>query len=146
MPLPELNDEGSKAGVYELNLPREWLEKAAPFLKILIGALSLALPVAVSATKVLMDEAAYKGLENELDLGEKSLDSVLKGGEKSGEWLGRGDAPDLERGAAIRAQGAVLRQLHAWLKEKDPSFGGLVRVQNKRQEFLWVHPQFEGEY
>ena len=47
---------------------------------------------------------------------------------------------------AIRAQGAVLRQLHAWLKEKDPSFGGLVRVQNKRQEFLWVHPQFEKEY
>jgi len=40
----------------------------------------------------------------------------------------------------------VLRQLHAWLKEKDPSFGKLVRVQNKRQEFLWVHPQFEKEY
>lgn len=27
-----------------------------------------------------------------------------------------------------------------------PSFGGLVHVRNKRQEFLWVHPQFEGEY
>jgi internalin A len=40
----------------------------------------------------------------------------------------------------------VLRQLHAWLKEKDPSFGGLVRVQNRRQEFLWVHPKFETEY
>ncbi len=37
-----------------------------------------------------------------------------------------------------------LRQLHAWLK--DPGLGGLVRVQNKRQEFLWVHPQFEEEY
>lgn len=23
---------------------------------------------------------------------------------------------------------------------------GLVRVQNKRQEFLWAHPQFEQEY
>jgi len=33
-----------------------------------------------------------------------------------------------------------------WLKEKDPSFGGLVRVQNKPQEFLWVHPRFEQEY
>jgi hypothetical protein len=40
----------------------------------------------------------------------------------------------------------VLRQLQVWLKEKDPGFGGLVRVQNKRQEFLWVHPQFEKEY
>ena len=73
-------------------------------------------------------------------------DSVLKGGEQMGGWLGRGDAPDMEQGEAIRAQGAVLRQLHAWLKEKDASFGGLVRVQNKRQEFLWVHPQFEKEY
>ena len=58
----------------------------------------------------------------------------------------RSDAPELERGAAIRADGAVLRQLHAWLKQEDPSFGGLIRVQNKRNEFLWVHPMFEGEY
>ena len=79
-------------------------------------------------------------------LGQKTLDSVLEGGEKAAAWLGRSDAPDLERGEAIRGQGAVLRQLHAWLKEKDPGFGGLVRVQNKRHEFLWVHPQFEEEY
>jgi hypothetical protein len=32
------------------------------------------------------------------------------------------------------------------LKEKDPGFGGLVRVMNKRQEFLWVHERFSGEY
>ena len=51
-----------------------------------------------------------------------------------------------QRGEGIEAQGAVLRQLHAWLKEKAPGFGGLVRVQNKRHEFLWVHPQFEKEY
>ena len=25
-------------------------------------------------------------------------------------------------------------------------FGGLVRVMNKRQEFLWVHEKFAGEY
>ncbi|MCL4704143.1 hypothetical protein KJ068_03220 [bacterium] len=42
--------------------------------------------------------------------------------------------------------GATLRELHALLKAKAPGFGGLIRVMNKRQEFLWVHPQFEGEY
>ena len=52
----------------------------------------------------------------------------------------------MEHGEAIEAHGGVLRQLQAWLKEKDASFGGLVRVQNKRQEFLWVHPQFEKKY
>lgn len=144
--LPQLNGGDNKAGVYELNLPREWFEKASPFLKVLTGTLSLVLPVASSATKVLLDDATYKGIEKQLDLGQKSIDSVLKGGEKSGDWLGRSDAPYFENGEAIRAESAVLRQLHAWLKEKDPAFGGLVRVMNKQQEFLWVHQQFESEY
>jgi len=39
-----------------------------------------------------------------------------------------------------------LRELHALLKAKDPGLGGLVRVLNKRQEFLWVHEKFVGEY
>ena len=146
LPLPALNGKGDNRGIYELALPRDWFVKAAPFLKVLTGTLSLVVPVASSATKLVLDEVSYKGIEKQLDLGQKSLDSVLKGGEKAGTWLGRGDAPDLEQGEAVRAQGAVLRQLQTWLKEKDPSFGGLVRVQNKRQEFLWVHPQFEKEY
>jgi internalin A len=146
LPLPSLNGGDGKKGVYELNLPREWFVKAAPYLKVLASTLSLVLPVASSATKVLLDDAAYKRIESELDFGEKSAESVIKGGEEAGTWLGLSNAPDVEHGQSIRAHGAALRQLHAWLKEKDPSFGGLVRVQNKRQEFLWVHPQFEGEY
>jgi hypothetical protein len=120
--------------------------KAAPFLKVLTGTLSLVMPVASSATKMMLDDATYKGIEKQLDLGQKSLDALLKGGEKAGAWLGRSDAPGLEHGEAIEARGSVLRQFQSWLKEKDQGFGGLVRVQNKRQEFLWVHPQFEAEY
>ena len=60
--------------------------------------------------------------------------------------MGAADTTTLEHGEAIRAQGATLRELHAQLKSIDPGFGGLVRVLNKRQEFLWVHPRFEGEY
>jgi hypothetical protein len=47
---------------------------------------------------------------------------------------------------AMRAQGAILRKLHTVLKAKDPGFGGLIRVMNKRKGFLWVHPRFEKEY
>jgi hypothetical protein len=72
--------------------------------------------------ELVLDDATYKGIEKGLDLGQKSIDSVIKGGEKAGSWLGRSDAPDLEHGGAIRAQGAILRQLHALLKEKNPSF------------------------
>jgi Leucine-rich repeat (LRR) protein len=146
VPLPNLNGDGDKRGVYDLTMPRDWVVKAAPFLRAFASTLSMVVPIVASGTKLVLDDAAYKGIEKQLDFGQKSLDSVLKGGEKVGGYLGRDDAPDLERGEAVRAEGAVLRQLHSWLKEKDPGFGGLVRVQNKRQEFLWVHPKFEPEY
>jgi hypothetical protein len=145
-PLPILNGGDDRRGVYEVQLTREWLTKAAPFLKVLAGTLSLVVPVAASAMKLMLDDAEFKRIEEQLDLGQKSVDSVIKGGEKVGSWLGDGDAPDWHRKEAVRAQGAVLRQLHAWLREKDPTFGGLIRVQNRRKEFLWVHPQFVTEY
>lgn len=145
LPLPLLNKH-DREGVYEFDVTREWFEKAAPFLKVLTSTLSLVLPVAASVTKLALEDNAYKTIENQLDFGKSCAETMLSASEKSAEWLGQSDAPELERGEAIQAQGAVLRQLHAWLKEQDPGFGKLVRVQNKRQEFLWVHPQFEGEY
>ncbi|AVH69016.1 leucine-rich repeat domain-containing protein [Nostoc sp. 'Lobaria pulmonaria (5183) cyanobiont'] len=144
-PLPALNPNDNKKGVYELDLPREWFTKAIPYLRILTGTLSLVLPVAGSATKLILDDTTYKAIEEQLDLGQKSIESTLKGSDMALAGKSKSDASFLE-GDAIRAQGSILRELHALLKEKDPSFGGLVRVQNKRREFLWVHPQFVGEY
>jgi hypothetical protein len=146
LPLPVLNGKGDKRGVYELTLPRDWLVKAAPILKMLNGALGLVLPVASAIAKGTLNEATYKDVENRLNVGEASLDALLKGGGMAGEWLIRSDALDPEHGASVRAHGAALRQLQAWLKEEDPGFGGLVRVQNKRHEFMWVHAKFESEY
>jgi hypothetical protein len=144
-PLPALNPKGSKQGVYELNLPREWFARAVPYLRILTGTLSLVLPVAASATKFMLDDTTYKGIEEELELGQKSIESTLKGTDIALAGQSKSDTSWLE-GEVIRAQGSILRELHALLKEKDPGFGGLVRVQNKRREFLWVHPQFVNEY
>nr|WP_263432590.1 COR domain-containing protein [Nostoc sp. MS1] len=144
-PLPALNPHDQKKGVYEIELRREWFTKAVPFLKLLTGTLSLVLPVAGSATKLMLDDTTYKGIEEQLDLGQKAIESTLKGGDMALAGDFKSDSRFLE-GDAIRAQGSILRELHALLKEKDPSFGGLVRVQNKRREFLWVHPQFVDEY
>jgi hypothetical protein len=87
-----------------------------------------------------------RGLQSQLDFGQKAVDAVLKGGGKVLDDVGGLDDAGLPEGKGIRAHGAVLRQFQTWLKEQDPGFGGLVRVQNKRQEFLWVHPMFEKEY
>jgi hypothetical protein len=146
LPLPAINGKGDTHGVYELDIPREWVVKAMPYLRLVTGLLSLVVPVASSAAKLELDDATYKGIENQLEFGQKGLESALKGGEKAEDWASKRDAPNVERGNTIQAKGAVLRQLHAWLKEKDPSFGALVRVQNRRQEFLWVHSRFESEY
>lgn len=147
LPLHSINGNHDRTGVYELSIPRDWFVKAAPFLKILAGTLSAVLPVASTATKLIMDDQVYKQIEKELEFGQKSLQSAVKIGESAGEWLASHDALNLEgNNKVVRGDGAILRQLHSWLKEKDPGFGGLVRVQNKRQEFLWVHPKFESEY
>ena len=109
--------------------------------------LSLFLPVAASATKFILDDPTYKGIQEQLDLGQKTIESTLKGSDMAlaGQSKSKSESPLLE-GDAIRAEGSILRELHALLKAKDPSFGNLVRVQNKRREFLWVHPQFVDEY
>ena len=141
LPLPELNGKDSKKGVYEIELTREWFKKAAPYLKLVTGTLSLVLPVASSALKGV-DDTTYKTLEDQLDLSKNIIDAVAGEGTAISELWGATDSTDLEHGEGIRAQGATLRELHTLLKAKDPSFGGLVRVMNKRQEFLWVHERF----
>ena len=145
LPLPALNGIDSKKGVYDLELDREWFTKAAPYLKLLTGTLSLVLPVASSALKVI-DDVAFKTLEDQLGLGKDIIDAVAGEGTAINEFMGKVDSTNLERGAAVRADGATLRELQSLLKAKDPGFGGLVRVTNKRQEFMWVHERFAGEY
>jgi hypothetical protein len=145
-PLPELNKNDEKKGIYEIELDREWFKKAAPYLKLMTGTLSLVLPIVTSSVKLTLDDTGYKTIEEELDFSKSVIDSAIGETAKIGEFIGAADTTSIEHGEAIRAQGATLRELHALLKAKDPGFGGLIRVMNKRQEFLWVHPQFEKEY
>jgi hypothetical protein len=129
-------------------LTRDWVKKSAPYLKVLSNTLSLALPIAASGAKLAMNAAAYDAIENQLDFGKACAESLLTAGDKVGDWLTSDDEAEQEAGRGMRAEGSTLRELHALLKAKDPasSFGGLLRVQNKRREFLWVHPQFKQEY
>ena len=145
LPLPLIN-KNDKEGVYEFDVTREWFSAAAPFLKVLVGTLSLVLPVAASATKLALDEVTYKGLEKQLDLGKACADAMLKAGDKTVDWFAEKEGPDAERSGLVRAQGGVLREFQIWLKEADPSFGDLRKVLNKQKEFLWVHRDFEKEY
>jgi C-terminal of Roc, COR, domain len=145
-PLPLLNPSNPKKGVYEIEIPKDWLIKSTPFLKILTTTLGLVLPIATSALKLDVDDDTYKSFEEQLDLGQKTLELTAKSGELALNSKPKDDALDWQTGDAILAEGSMLRQLHHLIKQKDPSFGGLERVQNNRREFLWVHSQFVQEY
>ncbi len=142
LPLPLLNGKNSKKGVYDIEVNREWFRKAGPYLNSVISTLSLILPVSSSMVKISLDENAYKVFEEQLDFGKSIIDTTM------GDSIDAADKMPLERGEASRVGGAALplRELHAMLKAKDPSFGDLVRVLNRRGQFLWVHPQFEAQY
>lgn len=145
LPLPAINGIESKKGVYDFELDREWFKRAVPFLKFMTGTLSLVLPM-MSSTLKTIDDTAFKTLENQLSLGKSVIDFLSSEGTELSEVMGPAETTILERGIGSRAENATLRELHALLKAKDPGFGGLVRVLNKRNEFLWVHEKFAGEY
>jgi Leucine-rich repeat (LRR) protein/GTPase SAR1 family protein len=145
LPLPLLNHNDAE-GVYEFEVTREWFAKAAPFLKLLTGTLSLVLPVVASATKLALDETIYKGIEKQLDLGKSCAEAMLKSTEKTADWLSEKEGFGSEQTGYIRAHGGVLREFQSWLKKKDPSFGDLRKVLNKQNQFLWVHRDYENQY
>jgi Leucine-rich repeat (LRR) protein len=146
LPLSVINGANSTKGVYDLDLDREWFKKSAPYLKFLTGTLGMVLPVASSSIKLALDETAYKLIEEQLDFGKSVIAAAIGTSGKIEDFISKPDATNLEHGVATQADGSTLRELHALLKAKDPGFGGLVRVVNKRQEFLWVHEKFASEY
>ncbi|MGR0482245.1 MAG: hypothetical protein ACTFAL_12805 [Candidatus Electronema sp. V4] len=126
----------------EIELAREWFRNTAPFLKLVASTLSLVLPAASSGVKLALDDAACKAIEEQLDFGRNCLDAALKGGDKLGGWLGQEDAADdLPHGAAVRAEAAVLRELHVLLKAKAPGFGGLKKVLNNSSGCMSGSPE-----
>ncbi len=141
LPLTALNSAGDTRGVYTIFIPREWLASAAGYVGALTYALSFVLPVqTISSPK--LDNVSFRRIADQLGSTQDDLKAFM--GDKSSQimtWLEQD-----KHVALMRARGGPLRQLHAWLKQKDPSFGDLVRVQNRRHEFLWVHKNFEAEY
>ncbi|MFN8434814.1 MAG: COR domain-containing protein [Anaerolineales bacterium] len=146
LPLPLLNGRNSSRGIYDLEFSRDWFKKSAPFLSLMTNALNLALPIAVAGAKIAIDKIIYEALEDYFTFGKEVIDASLSASEKNELWKDKGDDLELSHGVSIRAENATLRELQSFLKEKDPGFGGLVRVMNKRQEFLWVHEKFASEY
>ncbi|MEM7534399.1 MAG: COR domain-containing protein [Chloroflexota bacterium] len=164
LPVPLLSGD-DKQGVYIIERPRKWLKDIAPYARGIAGVLSLAFPV-VAAAYVTSQTFT---IEHDLAVSQAAFDAMMGVGKASGEWMTQDDGQDApspkdaselplitqdiflqdgaeEYGDLNRLKGAPLRELHILLKELDPTFGGLERVQNNRREFLWVHPKHRHVY
>ncbi len=146
-PLPWLNYKSGnpKAGVYQIAIKQGWLKKAAPWIIPISKALSIGLPALNSAFQLGIDDQTYSQFKENLDLGQKSLEAIAKTSDSISQASNE-KLYNLEVGELTEARGSILREFQAIIKQKDPGFGGLEKVQTNQGKFLWVHPQFIGEY
>jgi hypothetical protein len=145
LPVHILGDNPT-AGVYELEMPRAWVVKAAPALKVAAGVLSVALPGAKLVAQIDLGEEAWEKLRDRVDAAKESLANLVDHlADKAGEVAREGDQQSHVT-ASSTLSGADLRQLHAVLNRLDPSFGGLEKVRTNLREPLWVHPRFVEAY
>ena len=146
VPLPAINGLDDKRGVYDIDVPREWLLKAAPTLKVLATTLGAVLPVGAAATKLAVDEMAYPQFGDQLELGEVTANALIKEAGRAVTGIEREGPPLADGRGTVHADGPTLRTLQSWLREEDASFGGLERVRDAHGRILWVHPRYKDEY
>jgi hypothetical protein len=126
---------------YRLNLPKEWLKKASPYISVVSKTLRIAVPIAGAAAGLAMDEAELTGIKDDINFMEK-LSAAVPG------EIGRGQELRDDKSGLSHAEGAGLRSLRNLLFEQDQprTFGGLQRVLTPSGDYLWVCPAHYPEY
>ena len=143
LPLYLLDGPKSSRGVYHIDVPRVWLVKAAPWIRAVSIIVRSLLPVSLAGVEMGPSDAQLKSLAQQLKLAEASVEALANfGGEVS---LDSDDALRALRAAGdtddLHVDGSLLRALHSFLRETDPTFGGLERVRD-RNRYKWVYPSF----
>jgi hypothetical protein len=142
LPVHILSSE-PETGVYEIERPRAWVVSVAPIVKLAAQVISVALPMAKAAAEIHLDAEHWKQLQGEIDAAQEGLLLLSEALTEPGNL---DPTPALAMDSESEPVGSALRELHALLRERDPGFGGLEKVRNKRREVIWVHPQFLQTY
>ncbi|WP_234020985.1 COR domain-containing protein [Streptomyces sp. 142MFCol3.1] len=145
LPVHVLEPDRSEAGVYFIDVPREWWVKAAPAIKVTSLLLKTILPVSLAAIEFDLNDQQWDAVKEQLALSKEILGASAEAAEAlEAEADGSLDA---DTGPApTRAEGGLLRMLHASLREQDVTFADLRRVRDAQGRFLWVHQRFVSEY
>lgn len=143
LPLYLLRDD-PRAGVYEVSVPRAWLTAVAPYLKVASVLLRTFVPFVPGGLDGVLSDAVRSEIGERLKATEGALEAIT-----AGPGLVTEDAAchsSIER--STRPSAAMLRTIHALLKDQDITFADLemVRFRDGRHHYRWVDRQFAGHY
>ncbi|MYR92651.1 MULTISPECIES: leucine-rich repeat domain-containing protein [unclassified Streptomyces] len=146
LPVHVLEPGRPDAGVYIIDVPRDWWVKAAPAVKATAVLLKTILPVSLAAIEFDLNDQQWEAVKEQLALSKE----ILSASAETAQAMSDSGNPELVNpntgAAATRAEGGILRMLHASLREQDVTFADLRRVRDPQGRFLWVHQQFVPEY
>ena len=142
-PVHALEPDDPEAGVYTVDMPRDWWVKAVPLLKATSLLIKPFLGIGLASTELELSTAQWNTVKEQLALGKETLAAAADfagRADVTGSSEGIENQPDRDR--LIRAQGGVPHTLHATLRQQDPTFADLRRVADAQGRYLWVHPRF----
>jgi hypothetical protein len=124
-----------EAAGYNLDLPKEWFARIAPYAVLVFRTLQLVVPLTGAVTIAAMPSAQQSSAQTRLEV-MKTIVADLPIGDES--KVG-GNLPEAT-GQLTAAEGAALRAIRAIIFEQDRlrAFGGLRRVQAPAGDLLWV--------
>ncbi|WP_329264930.1 leucine-rich repeat domain-containing protein [Streptomyces pseudovenezuelae] len=148
LPVHVLEPDKPEAGVYIIEVPREWWVKAAPAVRATSALLKTILPVSLAAIEFDLSDQQWDAVKEQLALSKELLGASAETAQMLSEApSGDNLTVSPNTGATpTRAEGGLLRMLHASLREQDITFADLRRVRDSQGRFLWVHQRFVPEY
>jgi internalin A len=120
---------------YDLNAPKEWLARVAPYALFVFRTLQLIVPLAGAVATAALPSAQQAGAQAQLEI----MNDIVADLPTTDQARARGSLPGTT-GHLTAAEGAALRAIRAVVFERDQlrTFGGLRRVQAPAGDLLWV--------
>ena len=120
---------------YNLDVPREWLTRIAPYVVLVFHALQLIVPLAGAVAVPALTTAQQGTAQAHLEIMKDIVADLPSTQETRVE-----DRPPETTGQLTAAEGAALRAIRAIIFDYDHlrAFGGLRRVQTPAGDLLWV--------
>jgi internalin A len=128
---------------YDLDFPKEWLTRVAPYAVLVFQTLQLIVPLAGAVAVAAMPTAQQGSAQTHLEV-MKAIVADLPTMQKARAEDSLGGST----GQLTSAEGAALRAIRAIIFEHDPlrAFGGLRRVPAPAGELLWVCEDHYADY